>query len=327
MRILFLFFAMALQAKTVYFVDIGGIDSSKYFYDWTFYRDEVSKPMVLLREAIEKAGFTVKFTSNCKNLTDVAAVISINDATREVRENLSQHPKEKLFLLIMEPPIVMPELHNPRIQYPFGKIFDLFDHRIDGRTFFKLYYPQPRLKMIEEIPDYSQKKLCVMINGNKNFEGPGSLYAERRKVISFLTDIGAEFDLYGPDWGGYSAWRGPAAAKWETLKNYKFNFCYENSTNQKGYITEKIFDAMVGGCVPIYLGADNVTDYIPEECFIDRRRFTSDGDLYSFITHMDGDVYQSYLAAISRFLESEKAHVFSSEYFVQMILQSVLEAQ
>lgn len=37
------------------------------------------------------------------------------------------------------------------------------------------------------------------------------------------------------------------------LKNFMFNICPENFS-AKGYITEKIFDAIVAGCIPIYWG-------------------------------------------------------------------------
>jgi alpha(1,3/1,4) fucosyltransferase len=40
------------------------------------------------------------------------------------------------------------------------------------------------------------------------------------------------------------------------LKNYMFNICPENS-DTKGYVTEKIFDAIKAGCIPIYWGSDN----------------------------------------------------------------------
>lgn len=40
------------------------------------------------------------------------------------------------------------------------------------------------------------------------------------------------------------------------LKNYKFNLCPENS-NYKGYCTEKVFEAITCGCIPIYWGSDN----------------------------------------------------------------------
>jgi hypothetical protein len=57
------------------------------------------------------------------------------------------------------------------------------------------------------------------------------------------------------------------------LEKYKFSICYENARDTPGYITEKIFDCFFAGCVPIYWGANNITDHIPKECFIDKRDF------------------------------------------------------
>jgi len=326
MKIFILLFSfISLWSKTVYIVHIGGLDSSKYFYDYTFYRDEVTKPFVMLREAIERAGFDVKFTYDASNLMDVAAIISINDVSAPLLNNLRNYPLEKCFLLVMEPPIVLPDLHAEWVRYYFNQIFTLFDDPIDNQKYFKLYFPQPRLQMIENVPDFSQKKLCAMINGNKSFGEERSLYPERRKVIYYFTDHCSEFDLYGPDWHGYSAWRGYTPGKWETLKNYKFNFCYENFTNQNGYISEKIFDAMVAGCVPIYWGANNITDYIPGECFIDRRNFSSEAQLHEYMNNMDRATYETYIQAIRAFFENPKAQYFSSDYFVKSMLDTILK--
>jgi hypothetical protein len=41
--------------------------------------------------------------------------------------------------------------------------------------------------------------------------------------------------------------------KGEYLKSYKFNICPEN-TISPGYVTEKLFQALQAGCVPIYSG-------------------------------------------------------------------------
>jgi len=41
--------------------------------------------------------------------------------------------------------------------------------------------------------------------------------------------------------------------KIEYLKNYKFNICPEN-TQSEGYVTEKLFEALEAGCIPIYNG-------------------------------------------------------------------------
>jgi hypothetical protein len=39
----------------------------------------------------------------------------------------------------------------------------------------------------------------------------------------------------------------------QVLGRYQFNFAFENSI-EDGYVTEKVFDALVSGTVPVYLG-------------------------------------------------------------------------
>jgi hypothetical protein len=43
------------------------------------------------------------------------------------------------------------------------------------------------------------------------------------------------------------------------LHNYIFNICPENSWHQ-GYVTEKLYEAMIAGCIPIYWGCDGLDD-------------------------------------------------------------------
>lgn len=49
--------------------------------------------------------------------------------------------------------------------------------------------------------------------------------------------------------------------KLETLKKYKYNICCENSVN-KNYITEKCFQSLICGCIPIYYGPDSVEEKV-----------------------------------------------------------------
>ncbi len=39
------------------------------------------------------------------------------------------------------------------------------------------------------------------------------------------------------------------------IQNYRFNICPENS-NKNGYVTEKIFESIIAGCLPVYWGSD-----------------------------------------------------------------------
>lgn len=47
--------------------------------------------------------------------------------------------------------------------------------------------------------------------------------------------------------------------KKEYLRNYTFNICPENS-NAMGYCTEKVFEAIEAGCIPIYWGCYNIPE-------------------------------------------------------------------
>ena len=52
--------------------------------------------------------------------------------------------------------------------------------------------------------------------------------------------------------------------KQETLSNYLFYLAFEN-TNEPGYITEKVFDALIAGSVPIYYGHNDCKKVIPHK--------------------------------------------------------------
>jgi hypothetical protein len=89
------------------------------------------------------------------------------------------------------------------------------------------------------------------------------LHDKRREAFNYFLyrDM---LDLYGRGWGmGIEA----AHDKLETIRDYRFALCFENC-RWPGYITEKIIDCFVAGTIPIYLGAPDIAEYIPEEFFI-----------------------------------------------------------
>ena len=62
-----------------------------------------------------------------------------------------------------------------------------------------------------------------------------------------------------------------AGSKIDALRPYKFCVAMENSEDDH-YVSEKVYDALVAGCVPIYFGAPNILDYVPHrESIVDVR--------------------------------------------------------
>ena len=223
----------------------------------------------------------------------------------------------------MEPPTVAPRYYEPSYHSHFGKVLIMMDDFVDNHKYFKFYFPQPSLQSGELVP-FSMKKLCVLISSQRSSPHRLELYSEREKAIRFFEkNAPKEFDLYGYYWNKkeFPLYKGQLASKKEALRKYKFCICYENMHSVNGYITEKIFDAFKAGCIPVYWGATNITDFVPSSCFIDKRNFRSYADLYKFLKSMSKETYESYLNNIKNFLMSEQAHYFSSEYFVETVFR------
>jgi alpha(1,3/1,4) fucosyltransferase len=312
--------------KIVYLVDMCGINSSKLYYDPKFYRDEIAIPYIYFREEMEAKGFEVKLTRDCAGIGDAAYVISFGDISQRLLKNIAHIPRERRILIVCEPPAVTPELFSQKPEKDFGIIFTYFDDQVDNQTYFKIYHPQAYDRPIDHIPDFANKKLSVMILGNKSSNHPKELYSDRRETAIIFANLG-DFDLFGPGWQGWPAWKGePSMHKLLLLKNYKFYLCYENMNGMKGHISERIFDAFFSGCVPVYWGASNITDFVPKECFVDRREFCSNTELYRFLMNVDRNAFYAYIDAGQKFINSPQMKPYEPRSFGRTIVEKMIKS-
>ncbi|MBI2775678.1 MAG: hypothetical protein HYX57_00200 [Chloroflexi bacterium] len=163
------------------------------------------------------------------------------------------------------------------------------------------------------------------------------LYKDRLDAIRHFSHS-PDFDLYGRGWADSStlsrpeteavarSYRGelPALAKISVLANYKFALCFEN-TAFPGYVTEKIFDCFQAGCIPIYLGAPDITSLVPSDAFIDARDFRDGHALEAFIRSIAPDAAERYRVAATRFIGSGDAERFTQGHFVTEMSATLLE--
>lgn len=83
------------------------------------------------------------------------------------------------------------------------------------------------------------------------------------------------------------------------LRQFKFNLCPENSNN-RGYVTEKIFEAIKAGCVPIYWGNEGY----PEPDILNPKA----------IVYLDKNNPEDGLALLRKLYEAPKAYAdFASQ--------------
>ena len=95
--------------------------------------------------------------------------------------------------------------------------------------------------------------------------------------------------------------------KLKLLRSYKFALAFENSIC-RDYVTEKLFQPLLAGCVPVYRGAPNVEDFVPgDHCYINTADFTSPQHLAEYLLHLDSDdkAYADYFAWKAKPLRAE----------------------
>ena len=216
-------------------------------------------------------------------------------------------------------------MYSKKMLSHFHKVLTWHDDLVDNKKFIKFNYPVWR-PMDPNLKPYAEKKLLTQICGNKSSSHPDELYVERRKVIDYFEKkSGSDFEFYGTGWGKehLTTWKGVCIDKIDTLKQYRFCICYENTKNQPGYITEKIFDCFAAGCIPVYWGASNVTKYIPKNCFIAREKFKTFDALIQYLKNMQEAEFNSYIQNISDFLQSKQAQKFTQKAFLDAIMKSL----
>jgi hypothetical protein len=117
-------------------------------------------------------------------------------------------------------------------------------------------------------------------------------------AIGLMTQIGVDSygamfktrELPGPDQG--------RKTKLDAIARYRFCLAFENSI-ETDYVTEKVYDCLIAGTVPIYLGAPNVADFVPgDSSIINVRDYPDPSVLARHLTDLmhDEPAYQALFA-------------------------------
>lgn len=305
-------------------------------------------PIIKLKEKFEKMGHQFH-TADVYELKDIDVIIfqdlntsykkacvsfvdKIKYIVKAKKKNdylewaINNIPMEKRILIMQEPPIVCPSSYLKEVHKYFGKILTWNDELVDEKKYYKFCYPQVVPNNVTRT-SYNEKKLLTMICGNKLSKGMYELYSERRRVIDYFENNKKEFDLYGVGWEreNLKNYNGKVEKKLNTLSGYKFAVCLENMYNINGYITEKIFDCFFASVVPIYWGANNITDYIPEDTYIDYSMFSSIEEMYNYLENMSEAEYDKYIDVAKKYLQSATfKENFSVNAYVDNIIHTVL---
>ena len=261
-----------------------------------------------------------------------------------------RHVRTKRILLVNESPIIDADNQSEAIRSCFDRILTWESNKIDNKKTSWLgcgCQAQLDFALGDKYDFTSCRDLCV-ISGNKHSRRQNQLYSARDEAIQFFSQSSFAFDMYGQGWDCrvfqgllrplnripmtkkifYKPpipYRGTVASKFETLKKYRFSICFENASSTNGYISEKIFDSMFSGCIPIYWGAEDICDFVPATTFIDMRRFDSYTNLEIYLKSMVLTDYESYLRAIQEFYPDFLKSSFHEKVWAETIAAHCLE--
>lgn len=200
-------------------------------------------------------------------------------------------PADRRFLIVREPRQVHPYSHSKAAEAAYAKI--LYMGAVGPQGISNYWpYDSPADFIINE-PMASRSERAVAIAGWRISFIRGSLYGLRALAFSE-----ASVDLFGRDWD--ASWmqkskellangliavryakhanfdfrqiwcrpenfKGTAPSKFPVLGAYKVSLVIENSLD---YFSEKLFDSLVAGTIPVYCGPDPSLLGIPSELVI-----------------------------------------------------------
>ena len=168
----------------------------------------------------------------------------------------------------MEAEINYPMLKNPEVSEPF-------DIWMSYRNDAELVYPFYKYNYLDSF----NQKFLMHSQRNKT----GMIFSDLSQEKSSCDYLGKLKEYIEVD----TIYIDPVDVGQINLKqyyqNYKFVLAFENAIDTD-FVTEKFYDPLLAGSVPVYLGAPNIEDFAPgDNCFVDVRQFENPQSLAGFI--------------------------------------------
>jgi hypothetical protein len=206
------------------------------------------------------------------------------------------------------------KLENKKIKKYFSVLFaanrpiinaaSLYKHKINLINYFEKNCPSELLLfgINWDINYFYKEKYLIILN----------------KFLNYLKKI----NLHNFFFNKKKVYRGFFQNKIQKVSEAKFDFCIENS-DYEGFLTGRIFHSFFAGTVPVYLGSKNIEKYIPNNTFVNFRKFKSIKSLHDYLSNMNNRTYNNYLKNIRIFLKSKKFYNFTLEHDVEIITKEL----
>ena len=186
------------------------------------------------------------------------------------------------------------DVNYPRLRDPeYMSQFDLtMTYRWDSDVPLMYWWPELRAALSRPPMPKKETPPAVFFSSNLLEKSGRTEYA--RELMRYIP-----IDCYGRAFPNRSlAEDSGRETKLTTISRYRFDLAFENSIS-RDYLSEKFFDSLAAGCVPVYRGAPNIEEFAPgDHCFINAADFHGPRELAEFLLHLTHHPaeYEAYFA-------------------------------
>ncbi|MGL5060968.1 MAG: glycosyltransferase family 10 domain-containing protein, partial [Microcoleus sp.] len=186
-----------------------------------------------------------------------------------IKEKLRGVPKERIIYLIREPPL--PEVmeitkaNYDRAKDYCGYISGPDDFAPTPNYMPAIWYHSNSFRELNEMPPPAKTKSCSWITSGVS---RSTNHRRRLDFIKLLQQQEVNFDLYGRNLPTWASGNGTVNNKWHAVAPYYYNLAIENYAENDWYVSEKLWDALLAWCLPIYYGGAAADKLLPPGSFL-----------------------------------------------------------
>ena len=208
------------------------------------------------------------------------------------KPQLLRAPSGGFIKIVQEPSVPKSVFHRFVNRHP--KVFSLVvghsnalsNQKDSGRFMERPAFLFPHVSALDHFPP-KNKLVSIIASSLTTLDG----HKRRNALVRQLVGHSPELSAHAFGWG-----RQNLIKKEDALDDYMYSFAIENSSIGS-YVTEKFSDCVLRGTVPIYFGAPNLSELLPEGSFIQLEKLTLEAAL-EVLGGLSHDDYLSRLPAL-----------------------------
>lgn len=295
------------------------------------------------------------FTTNVKSIKTKFGPISFNEKVGicptyhylDVQKLVNLANKKSKFVIILdgEPNYISAKCKDSADFIVTTKLKICNDDKSSSKTEYLPYYvtfiKEAKIDMLHMIKESSsatknhqRNMFCFFAYSNTDETFPGVL--ERRKFYYKIQEMTKNrVSNWGRCYGGESKLGKTYIDNHLLLDQFKFCIAFENSPIL-GYVTEKILNPMLAGCIPIYFGAPDINLHFNAKRFINVSDFASHEDCIKYILKVDSDpnLFKSIInepifpfAIGSDEFNSRFSYLFGGDFYMNLVTRNTKFSQ